>query len=174
MKIRWFLNLKSSVDLNSRDIFSSTQIINNGNYLIVSSNQFLYILNPDNGRTIFKKNIVSKINPVVNKNYIFLVSETNLLIALDINQKKVIYSYNINEKIAKFLNTKKKNVYYKDIMLVNDKIFIFLKNSYYLIFNVYGEIENVRKLPTKIYSVPIFINNSILYLNNKNKISVID
>ena len=59
-------------------------------------------------------------------------------------------------------------------MLVNDKIFIFLKNSYYLIFNVYGEIENVRKLPTKIYSVPIFINNSILYLNNKNKISVID
>ena len=174
MKIRWFLNLKSSVDLNSRDIFSSTQIINNGNHLIVSSNQFLYILNPDNGRTIFKKNIVSKINPVVNKNYIFLVSETNLLIALDINQKKVIYSYNINEKIAKFLNTKKKNVYYKDIMLVNDKIFIFLKNSYYLIFNVYGEIENVRKLPTKIYSVPIFINNSILYLNNKNKISVID
>ena len=88
MKIRWFLNLKSSVDLNSRDIFSSTQIINNGNHLIVSSNQFLYILNPDNGRTIFKKNIVSKINPVVNKNYIFLVSETNLLIALDINQKK--------------------------------------------------------------------------------------
>ena len=174
MKIRWFLNLKPSVDLNSRDIFSSTQIINNGNHLIVSSNQFLYILNPDNGRTIFKKNIVSKINPVVNKNYIFLVSETNLLIALDINQKKVIYSYNINEKIAKFLNTKKKNVYYKDIMLVNDKIFIFLKNSYYLIFNVYGEIENVRKLPTKIYSVPIFINNSILYLNNKNKISVID
>ena len=174
MKIRWFLNLKSSVDLNSRDIFSSTQIINNGNHLIVSSNQFLYILNPDNGRIIFKKNIVSKINPVVNKNYIFLVSETNLLIALDINQKKVIYSYNINEKIAKFLNTKKKNVYYKDIMLVNDKIFIFLKNSYYLIFNVYGEIENVRKLPTKIYSVPIFINNSILYLNNKNKISVID
>ena len=174
MKIRWFLNLKSSVDLNSRDIFSSTQIINNGNHLIVSSNQFLYILNPDNGRTIFKKNIVSKINPVVNKNYIFLVSETNLLIALDINQKKVIYSYDINEKIAKFLNIKKKNVYYKDIMLVNDKIFIFLKNSYYLIFNVYGEIENVRKLPTKIYSVPIFINNSILYLNNKNKISVID
>ena len=174
MKIRWFLNLKSSVDLNSRDIFSSTQIINNGNHLIVSSNQFIYILNPDNGRIIFKKNIVSKINPVVNKNYIFLVSETNLLIALDINQKKIIYSYDINEKIAKFLNTKKKNVYYKDIMLVNDKIFIFLKNSYYLIFNVYGEIENVRKLPTKIYSVPIFINNSILYLNNKNKISVID
>ena len=49
---------------------------------------------------------------------------------------QILYSYNINQKISEFLNIKKKAVEFKEIMIVNDKIFIFLKNSYLLIFNV--------------------------------------
>ena len=37
-----------------------------------------------------------------------------------------------------------------------------------------GEILEINKLPSKIRSLPIFINDSIIYLNNKNRLIVLD
>ena len=48
------------------------------------------------------------------------------------------------------------------------------KNSYVLTFSLKGELEKIIKLPSKIKSNPIFINNSIAYLDQKNKISLVD
>ena len=62
----------------------------------------------------------------------------------------------------------------KKIMLADNKIFIFLKNSYILQINFNGSISQITKLREKINSNPIFIDNSILFLNNKNKISIIN
>ena len=58
--------------------------------------------------------------------------------------------------------------------MLNGKIFIFLKNSFVLKFNVNGNLEDVYKLPTKINTNPIFIKKTILYLNNKNKLSIVN
>ena len=70
--------------------------------------------------------------------HLFLISKNNLLICMDIVSGNIIYSYDINEKIADFINTKKRKVEFKEIVMVNSKIFIFLKNSYVLKFNVDG------------------------------------
>ena len=174
MKMKWFLNLKQNFGLNTENLFSGNQIINDSTNVVVSSSQFLYVLNSDTGRIVTKKNIISTVKPLINNNHIFLITENDLLIALDINNGEIIYSYDINQKIAKFLNSKKKEVQYKNIMLANNKIFIFLNNSFYLIFKINGELTEIRKLPTKLYSEPIFIEDSILYLNNRNKISIVN
>ena len=58
--------------------------------------------------------------------------------------------------------------------MINNKLFIFLKNSYILKFDIYGNLENIDKLPSKIKSQPIFIDSSLLYLDVKNKLSIID
>jgi hypothetical protein len=87
---------------------------------------------------------------------------------------KIIYSQNINEKIAKFLNTDKKLVEFKEMFIVNNNIYIFLKNSYLLKFNLNGDLVEINKLPSKINSKPIFINGSLLYLDFKKKLSIID
>ena len=58
--------------------------------------------------------------------------------------------------------------------MVNDQIFIFLKNSYVLKFNVRGNLNEVDKLPSKLNTHPIFIDGSILYLDSKNKISIVN
>ena len=92
---------------------------------------------------------------------------------MDMNDGSIIYSYDINKKIADFLEIKKKSVEFKNLFIVNDKIFIFLKNSYLIKLNINGEIEQLEKLPAKIYSNPIFINDSIYYLDDKNKLSII-
>ena len=55
-----------------------------------------------------------------------------------------------------------------------ENFFIFLKNSYLLKFSVQGELKNVFKLPTKLNSNPIFVNNSLLYVDKNKKLSEIN
>ena len=60
------------------------------------------------------------------------------------------------------------------MMLINDKIFVYLKNSYVLKFNIKGDLLEIVKLPTKLNSNPIIINNKILFVDIKNKLIAID
>ena len=131
-------------------------------------------MNLDNGSIIFKKNFSTNIKPIILNNYLFLITKNNMLISIDLITGEIIYSYAINEKIAKFLNIKKKEVDVFDMMILNNEIHIILKNSYVLRFNITGEINKVLKLPAKIGSKPIIIGGSLLYLDNNNKLSIIN
>ncbi len=174
MRINWVFNLNQSFDLNPSNLFIGSQVINNNNRIIVSTNNMTYIIDAITGRIIFKKNFTSTIKPILVNNYLLSVTKKNLLVMTDVSSGKIIYSYNINQEIADLLNTKKKKVSFKDIVLVNNKIFIFLDNSYLLKFNIYGDLNEVIKLPVKINSQPIFINETIIYTSLKNKISIVD
>ena len=57
---------------------------------------------------------------------------------------------------------------------MNDKIFIFLNNSFVLNFDIIGNLDNIKKLPTKINSNPIIIDGSIIYLDKKNRLSIVN
>jgi outer membrane protein assembly factor BamB len=106
--------------------------------------------------------------------YLFSITKKNLLIALNLKNGKIIYSSDINEQISQFLKIKKKEVLFKNMVIANNKILIFLKNSYVLKFNIRGKLEKVNKLPTKINTYPIFINGSLIYLDFKNRVSLVD
>ena len=174
MNISWFLNLNRTLDLNPSNLFYSNQIVSNNNLIVVTANQFTYVIDVKTGSIIYKLNLTSSIKPLITENYLFLVSGKSLLISFDLNTGKIIYSYNINQKIAEFLNIKEKEVQFKNIFMANNKILIFLKNSFILKFNINGDLENVQKLPSKINSSPIFIDGSVLYLDFKNKLSIIN
>ena len=87
--INWFLNLNQSTDLTPSESFDGTRIINYDKKLIITSNNFLYIIDEDNGSIIFKINFTSSISPVVNNNYLFIISKNDLLIVLDIEKGKI-------------------------------------------------------------------------------------
>ena len=87
---------------------------------------------------------------------------------------KILFSYNINKKISEFLNTKEKTVEFQSLMSADNKIFIFLKNSYVFKFNLNGEIFDINRLPEKINSFPIIVDNNLIYLSGKNRISIIN
>ena len=103
-----------------------------------------------------------------------LVYENNLLISFDLKKGKIVYSYNINQEIAKFLNVKPKKAQFKNLVMADDHILIFLKNSFVLKFALNGAIKDIYKLPSKINSNPIFVGGSILYLDFKKKLSVVN
>ena len=174
MQILWFLNLNQSLDLNPSNIFIGNQIVNDGKYLAISSNDFTYIIDLNTGSILYKKNFSSFLRPIILDKYLFTITKNNFLITMNINNGKIIYSYDLNSKIAEFLNIKKKDADIKNFMILNEKIIIFLKNSFILITNINGNLEQIRKLPTKINTYPIIIDKSLLYLDKKNKISIID
>ena len=173
-KLNWFINLNKSLNLNYSNLFYGSEIVYENNKIFISSKENFYILNAKTGSIISKKNfsIISK--PVINRKNIFLISKNNFLISMNIDTGKIIYSYDIGQKIADFVGSKKKKIEVKTLLIVNDGIFVFLKNSYLIKFNINGEINELIKLPSKLHSHPIFINDYLLYLDKSNKLFLIN
>jgi len=169
-KINWFINLNKSLDLNLTNLFYGSNIVSYGDKILLSSNENFYILDNKTGSILKKKNFSSNFKPIIINDYIFLITKNNLLIAIELQNGKIIYSYDIAEKVAKFINTKKKNLNIKSFIFANNKVFVFLKNSYVIEFEINGEITEVTKLPSNLKSQPIIIDNYLLYLNKKKKL----
>ncbi len=174
MKIKWFINLNQSLDRTPANLFESSQIINHKNKIIVSSKEFLYVIDDRNGSITFKKNFSSNIKPIAIGNYLFIITKNSFLISMDLESGKLIYSYDLNLKISDFLGIKKKTANFKNFAIANNYFYIFLNNSFYLQTSIDGELIEIDKLPFKIYNDPIFINGSILFLDKKNKLSVLN
>ena len=174
MKILWFINLNQSLDLNPSNLFNSNQIVTSKDKIFLSTNKSTYILDLLSGRVIYKKNYSSEFKPIILKDHLFSFTKNNLLIAMNIDNGKIIYSHDINQKIADFIEVKKKKVQLKNFLIVNNQIMLFLKNSYLIYFNINGNVNDVLKLPSKINTNPIIINKSLMYLDFKNKLSIIN
>ena len=59
-------------------------------------------------------------------------------------------------------------------MIMNKEIFIFLENSYIINLKINGELIQLKKLPSKMNSVPIITNGSILFLDKNNKLIAVN
>ena len=166
--------MNSSLESNLDKLFFSNEIKILKNNLIVSTNSILRVLDSKNGSTKFKIPISSKISPIINNDYIFIVSKKNFLIAIQISTGKIIYSIELSQLISDFLKSKKKNINVDFIRLINNQIFVFLENSFVIKLSVNGILKDIYKLPKKINSNPIFVENSLIYLNKKNRITVLN
>ena len=115
LRINWFLNLNENQDINPSNLFNGRELISSNEYVIVSSEDATYVINPLSGAIIRKFNIISKIKPLIIKNHLFLVSPNNLLICINIKTSEIIYSLNINKKIAEFFEIKQETGVFEDI-----------------------------------------------------------
>ena len=173
MKITWFINLNRSTDINPSNLFMSNEIVNYSDKILITSSDNFFIINKKSGSIEKKFSFSSLIKPIINENYVFLITKNNFLILLDLNTNKILYSSDIDNQISNFLDIEKKKSVIKSFMLINNEIFIFLKNSYLLSFQSSGMIKSIKKLPVKLNSTPIIIDKFIYFLNNKNKLIVL-
>jgi hypothetical protein len=121
-----------------------------------------------------KNPVTSIVTPIVSENNIFLITKDNLLINYNLDSKKILYSLDIIQEVASFLDSRKKNINIKYFFLVNDEIFIFLDNSYVIKFNINGSLKEIFKFPSTLKTSPIFIEDLILYLNKSNKLIILN
>ena len=172
--IKWFINLNQSLDINPTNLFYSNPIALHQDKLIVSTDLYLYILDSNTGSTLFKTAITSFLKPIISGKNLFLITKDNLLVCINLDTGEIIYSIDISQNIANFLDTKKKSINIKSLAIVNNDLFLFLSNSYLVKFTSDGKIKNIHKLSSKLKSFPAFINDSIVYLNDKNKLIIIN
>ncbi len=173
-KINWFINLNKSLDLNLTNLFNGNKLVYHNNKIIVSSNENFFIIDSKNGSIIDKKNFSSLYQPLLINNYLFLVTKNNLLVAMKLDNGEIIYSYDIADKVAKFINSNKKELRIKNIILVNNEIYVFLRNSFILKFDLKGEINEIYKLSYSLLSYPIFVNNLLFFLDKKKRLIAIN
>jgi len=171
-RIKWFINLNQSLDINPNNLFYAHPIILHQDKLFISTDLYLYILNQKNGSMLNKIAITSLLKPVISGESLFLVTKDNLLVCINLNTGEIIYSIDINQNIANFLDTKKKSVNIKSLVIINNDLLLFLNNAYLVKFSAAGKIKNIAKLSSKLNSFPIFIEDSMIYLNNKNKLII--
>ena len=170
MEIKWFVNLNRSLDINPSNLFLGNQIVNDNKKIIITSNQSTFILDDETGSILFKKNFSSIVRPIIIDQYFLSISKNNFLILTNMNNGKILYSIDINQEISNYLKSKKRKVQIKNMMIVNNKIFIFLKNSYLLKFDLKGKLTNIDKLTNKLNTFPIMIDGSMVYLDFKNRL----
>ena len=174
MKLNWFINLNPSLNLNQSNLFYGSEVVSAGGKIIVSSNNKTYLIEEKTGSIIKKFNFSTIIKPIIYGNTAFLVTKNSLLLSINLANAEILFSKDVNFQVAKFLNSKKKTVNFKNMMLLNNEIFLFLKNSFVLQFKKDGQLQEIKKLPTKINTFPILIESSILYLNFKNRLIIVD
>ena len=174
MEIKWFVNLNQSLDINPSNLFMGNQIVNNDKRIVVNSNQSTFVLDSETGRILSKKKFSSNVKPIIIDQYFISISKNNFLILTNINNGEILYSLDINQEIANYVKSKKKEIQIKNMMIVNNNIFIFLKNSFLLKFDFNGKIKNISKLPNKLNTFPIIVDSSIVYFDFKNRLSVVN
>ena len=173
-EIKWVRNLNQSSDLEQINLFKGNPIVNNEKFIIVTSHDSTYIIDANNGSILHKYNVISQIKPLMIDGNLFLISKNNLLICINILSGEIIYSYKINQKIADYLKIKKQNILVDEIFLANNNILILLKNSFVVEFEIKGNLKKIFRLPKKVNSNLIFVENSIIFLNNSKKLVVLN
>ena len=172
-KINWFINLNPSLSVLPSNLFQGNIIVNNDNEIIASSKNKTFFIDKNSGSIIKIFNFSSSMKPIINNDIAIFLTKNNFLIALSLKTKNIIYSYDL-KKIHELKKVINKDDVFKEIMILNSEIFVFFKNSQVVIFNLNGAFKEIRKLPSKINTSPISIGKSILYINNRSKLVVIN
>ena len=174
MTINWFVNISNSSALNPNNLFNGSIIINKDNRIIVSSDNQTFMIDTNSGNIINKFNFSSQIKPTIVDKYLFIITKNHYLVVIDYNSGEIIFSSDINQDLSDLLQEKKRKILIGSLNILENKIYIFLKNSFYLKYDLNGRLLDVNKLPTKINSKLIFVNNSILFVNNRNKLVIVN
>ena len=174
MKLNWFININQSKNLNATNLFFGNTVICYQNKVMISSNDNTFFVDAKNGIIKKKFNFSSVIKPIFIGKYAFIITDNNYLVSINTTTYEIIFSYSIEKQVAEFLDSKEKKLTFKELMIVNDEILIFLNNSYILKFTIFGELKEIKRLPAKISSNPIISRKSILFLDKKNKLIVVN
>ena len=174
MNVDWFINLNKRIKENPSNIFYSNQIlISKKNIFILTNDQF-YVIDKLRGAILFKKNFGSNITPLIFKDHLFLINTNDLFIAFSLEEKKIINKFDLKNKFRSNTKLRKISNKIKNLKIVNNSIYLFLEDHYIVRINFNSEIEEVFNIKSNLNSNPIFIDNALLYLNNKNKLIILN
>ena len=167
--INWIQNFKSENDI----IFNANPIQISNDKIMISTNKNISLIN-QNGNRIWDLDIRSSISPIISGNTIFMINEDNYLIFIDVVTGKIIFSKNLHSILMQdykknFQRIIKKINY---ISLINNKLLLISKNSYFIEVNLENNIKvsSIKKNPFMISSDIIFLKNEMIFVSHSNRV----
>ena len=140
---------------------------------MISTNKNISLIN-QNGNRIWDLDIRSSISPIISGNTIFMINEDNYLIFIDVVTGKIIFSKNLHSILMQdykknFQRIIKKINY---ISLINNKLLLISKNSYFIEVNLENNIKvsSIKKNPFMISSDIIFLKNEMIFVSHSNRV----
>ena len=170
-RINWVLNFKSPTVSTETNLFISHPIVIKNDNLIVSTENALSNYDVISGNRKWSFSLDPFIKPIITSNYVFSLTENNLLVCIDIKTGEVLWSKNIfieandEKKINKIGKITSFNIADGDINL-------FSGEGYVLSFNFGdGTLKYFEKLSKNGISSQIIYANDKMYLfDNNNKL----
>ena len=170
-KVNWVLNFKNPLLTGDAGLFLSYPIIIKNNNLVVSTEKSLLNYNTLTASRNWILPAEPIFKPIINSSYTYAVLKNNLLICIENINGKVVWSKNL----FKYIENKKIKKNFGpiiDFKVVNNKINIYSKNGYLLIFNPSnGNLIYSGRISKKgIVSEVFFLEDSMLFIDRKNKL----
>ena len=167
--INWIQNFKPENDI----IFNTNPIRISNDKIMISTNKNVSLIN-QNGNRIWDLNIRSSVSPVISGNTIFMVNDDNYLVFIDVVTGKIIFSKNLHSILMQdfkknFLRKIKK---INHISLIDNKLLLISKNSYFIEINMENNIKisSIKKNPFIISSDIIFLKNEMIFVSHSNRV----
>ena len=167
--INWIQNFKPENDI----IFNANPIRISNDKIMISTNKNVSLIN-QNGNRIWDLNIRSSVSPVISGNTIFMVNDDNYLVFIDVVTGKIIFSKNLHSILMQdfkknFLRKIKK---INHISLIDNKLLLISKNSYFIEINLENNIKisSIKKNPFVISSDIIFLKNEMIFVSHSNRV----
>ena len=151
----------------------STPVIKNNILIATANNGITQALDLNNMRILWKQNLPSLTNVLINNNYAYLITTDNILVCLNVYNGKIAWFKEL-DKYKDMIN-KKDLIYYKSLVFINDNLYAFNNLSEYKVFNPHnGNIIENEQLLFDFYSIPFSLNNNLYGIgNNGGKIELI-
>ena len=169
--ILWSRNTADSLYADATDFFISSEIVINDGKVIFSSGNNTYLLNSENGQTLWQQEVSSVAAPIISEKNIFIVTENGYLVILEKDTGEIISSTNI----LKILKKKKQNTKITGFIMGSNKIYSITLNGFLISSSATsGKTEFYKKIGGTNIS-PLVISNGKLYiLTDKSKILVLN
>ena len=169
--IIWSRNTADSLYADATDFFTSSEIVINDDKLVFSSGNNTFLLDADNGETLWKQETSSVSAPIISGKNIFMVTNNGYLVIIELKTGEIISSTNI----LKILKRKKQETIVSGFIMGSNKIYAITLNGFLISSSATsGKAESFKKIGGSNIS-PLAINNGKLYiLTDKSKILVLN
>ncbi len=166
-EVQWSLNTTMSSLSDTADLFTSSDVVINGNDIIVSTSSSTFSFNLSNGYLNWENDIGSKNKPIVDNKNVYIVTNNGYFINLERSSGKIIWSINI----LKDLKRKHQFTEVSGFILGSGKIYAVTSNGYLVICSAAsGEVESFKRIGSSIFASPIISNELLFILTSNYKI----
>ena len=165
----WTINAKDFSFAHDTDFFKSSNIVINGNSIFFTTASAIYSYDLYSGFLNWSQNINSKSDPIIDGNYVFIVTKDGFFQNFDKTTGQIIWSTNILPSLDEGwkipFEIERSKTFVTGFILGSEKLYITTFNGFLIVCSATtGKAESFQRVAFNNTYSPIISNNSLFIL----------